>query len=295
MKSSSILRGNYRGYDLYGLGLPSFGAITIEIMQILEQIPFDPRKDEEWILAVYQAMRLGYRDRSKQFLGDTAVVQLTSQQYAKELADEAREHLSSFGQSKHQWDNDMEDRGHTTNLVTCDANGMMVVLTQSLGPIMGSKVATPGLGFMHATASGKYLRAYDPGMRTSSHISPMILENDGKPFLGIGAAGGSRIITAISNVISRMIDHQLPLRESMLAPRVFPIQDSIHLEVGTKQSWSEEIIDGLMDQGIPVTTKPDPIKFGIVHAILYDTLARNWVPAAEPDWDGSGNASIRAR
>ena len=40
--------------------------------------------------------------------------------------------------------------GHTSHLTVVDKNGMIVSLTQTIGPTMGSKVATPGLGFLYA-------------------------------------------------------------------------------------------------------------------------------------------------
>lgn len=281
IRSSKVLSSSYRGFDIYGLWLPSFGAITLETMNILENLPMAESSDTDWIKSIYKAMLLGYMDRPEQSKHDSVAAYLISKDYAKKQSAALLKEMDSP-------ESDLENTGHTTNLVTTDKNGMMVVLTQSLGPIMGSKVATPGLGFMHATASGRYLRAYEPGMRTNSHISPMIIEKDGKPFLGIGAAGGSRIVTAIVNVTSRVIDQQLPIHEALLAPRVYPAMDSIHLETGTVKGWSPEIISALKNEGIPVTTKYDPTHFGIVHAIILDTLTGKWIPAAEPDWDGAG-------
>ncbi len=293
VKSSEVLHSTYRGYDLYGLWLPSFGAITLEIMNILEPLPLNSYSELQWISAVYQAMLLGYQDRRKQFESDSFATLLTSKAYAENHASEITNRLSAPDRQSDNEQPEMENNGHTTNLVTTDKKGMLVVLTQSLGPIMGSKVATPGLGFMHATASGKYLMAFEPGMRTSSHISPMIVEKDGKPFIGIGAAGGSRIVTAITNVLSRVIDHRMNISEAILAPRGYPHRDSIHLEVGTKKSWSTEIIEELRNNALNVTTKHDETMFGIVHAIMLDTLSKTWVPAAEPDWNGTGKATER--
>lgn len=291
VKYSKVLQSSYRGYDIYGLWLPSFGAITIEIMNILEVLPMHKYSDTEWIKSVYKAMVMGYADRKNQFLSDTSATYLTSKNYAKKLAARISIAGNNYDNKKNQKQSDLESNGHTTNLVTSDKDGMMVVLTQSLGPIMGSKVATPGLGFMHATASGKYLMAFEPGMRTNSHISPMIIEKDGKPYLGIGAAGGSRIVTAIVNVLSRVLDQEMSISDALLAPRVFPNPDSIHLEVGNIRSWPIEIIEKLEEQPFPVTTKPDPTHFGIVHAIVFDTISKKWIPAAEPDWDGLGSTT----
>jgi gamma-glutamyltranspeptidase/glutathione hydrolase len=61
---------------------------------------------------------------------------------------------------------------------------------------MGSKVATPGLGFIYAATLGGYLGEMKAGQRAASHISPLIVMKDSRPILALGAAGGSRIPSA---------------------------------------------------------------------------------------------------
>ena len=47
-RSSKIVSGTYRGHDLHGLWMPSFGAITIQILQILESLPMDEYQGADW-------------------------------------------------------------------------------------------------------------------------------------------------------------------------------------------------------------------------------------------------------
>ena len=73
-------------------------------------------------------------------------------------------------------------QGHTAHLTTSDKYGNVVSLTQTLGPNMGSKVATKGLGFLYNVTMGPYLGGYlgedKPGDRASSHISPTIFTKE---------------------------------------------------------------------------------------------------------------------
>ena len=85
-KDSEILKGNYRGYELNGLWMPSFGAITIEILHILENLPMQDIKGADWASAVYQAVDLAYDDRGKQLSDSLASTTLIDKAYAKELA-----------------------------------------------------------------------------------------------------------------------------------------------------------------------------------------------------------------
>ena len=103
----------------------------------------------------------------------------------------------------------------------------MLAVTQTVGNILGSKVATPGLGFVYAQTLGGYLGDMKAGDRAASHISPTIIRKDGKPFLALGAAGGSRIPTAIVQAISRMIDRGMSLPEALAAGRIQSIDTAL--------------------------------------------------------------------
>ena len=192
-----------------------------------------------------------------------------------------------LGQEKELPEAWQTEMGHTTHLSTADASGMMVALTQSLGPNMGSKVAAPGLGFLYATTIGKYLRMTEPGQRASSHISPFLITKEGEPFMALGAAGGSRIVTAITAVTSRVIDHQLPLEEALAAPRVYPDKDTILVEVHEGPTWKKKELEQLESYGFPIKPLDRPGRFGRVHAVQYDPVKKLWIGAADPDWEGA--------
>lgn len=286
-KNSVIVEGNYRGYDLHGLWLPSFGAITIEILNILEELPMDQYQGADWASAVGQAIELGYRDRKRQRLGYSVADTIMSKSYAKELASQIdinSPSTSSIDETlPESWTASL---GHTTHLSTSDESGMMVALTQSLGPNMGSKVASEDLGFLYAVTLGPYLGVTEAGQRAVSHICPFIVTKDGEPYMVLGAAGGSRINTAIIAVISRMIDHDLSLPKALEASRVYPDKGSLLLEVHPGSTWKESYTDELRGEGFSVELIEDPARFGRVHAVHYNAATKQWVGAADPDWEG---------
>ena len=59
-----------------------------------------------------------------------------------------------------------------------------------------------------------------PGKRPLSSMSPTIVLKDGKPFLVTGSPGGSRIITAVLQVIVNVIDRKLSIADAVSEPRV---------------------------------------------------------------------------
>lgn len=293
-KSSRILSGNYRGHDLHGLWVPSFGTLTIQILQILENLPMSDLQDADWASAVSQAIHIAYQDRYLQMLPntDSIVNVLTSKEYAKTQAMKINLNGESLGyQENKDFSNDPEGwtnpMGHTTHLSTADKNGMMVALTQSLGPNMGSKVASLELGFLYAVTLGRYLGVYLPGQRAASFISPFIITKNGKPFMALGAAGGSRIVSAITAVSSRVIDHQLSLDKALMAPRVYRNGEEMEVETHEGTGWKNDFTKELEKEGFKVKAINRPARFGRVHAVLFDEKTGRWIGGADPDWEGA--------
>lgn len=290
-KDSRILEGSYHGLGLHGLYLPSFGAITIEILHILEQLPMKDLHGDEWANAVNHAISMAYDDRPRQ-KSDTVLQLLLSKEYAAELAshiDLDSNRMQAMAQIPNvpAWASPV---GHTTHLSVVDKEGNAIALTQSIGPNMGSKVATPGLGFLYAVTLGGYLGDFQPGQRAASHISPFLVSKDGKPYLVLGAAGGSRIISAVVEVCTRIVDHDLSLADALAAPRVHPIEDSIFMETTAGDGWKDEVIAELEAKGFYIKEIGDKARFGRVHAIMFDETSGQWIGGADPDWEGVAGA-----
>ncbi len=185
-----------------------------------------------------------------------------------------------------------QDRGHTTHLSTADRNGMAVALTQTLGPSMGSGVATPGLGFLYAVTLGGYLGISEPGERARSGITPFMVLDDGEPFLVLGAAGGFRIISAVVQAVSRVIDDGLSLPDAVAAPRIHPNLgpegfDGFSVESGPDDGWSDESLEFLQSLGATMPGQRGRGGFGRIHGIQYDAASGMWIGAADPDGEGA--------
>ena len=316
-ETSRIVRDDYRGYDLVGLWIPSFGAITIHALNLLETLPVADLDEAEWIAAVAEAIHLAYLERPNQDDPEDAD-RLVSDAYASERAPVMRlpEGLAgtstaeaahpSGGATRHasvpegslppSW---LEEVGHTTHLTTADAQGMVVALTQTNGPSMGSRVASPGLGFLYAATLGGYLGRMEPGERARSHISPFMVERDGRPFLAMGAAGGGRIPTAIIAAVSRVVDQGMSLPDALVAPRVVPAFGSqadegepeapreVDVEIETGLGLDAAVVGQLRAMGYEVDATDREGAFGRIHAIQWHEDTGTWEAAADPDWEGA--------
>lgn len=282
---SHIVNGSYRGYNIAGLWVPSYGAITIQALQILESYA-DPSRltdNRMWGEAVYHSIQSAYLDRRKQKTLEDAI-KFTSKEWAEKKAAEINN--KSLEIDKLMPYAFTLPNGHTTHLTVVDKNGMIVALTQTVGTTMGSKVATPGLGFVYAQTLGGYLGEVKARDRASSHISPMIISKGDEPILAMGAAGGSRIPSSIVAVISRIIDQNKTLEEAMALPRVHPQNDgTIDLEFTEKNSFTMEDSAFYVGQGHKVSIQREVARFGRIHAVMKEN--DGWVGVADPDWEGS--------
>lgn len=173
------------------------------------------------------------------------------------------------------------DREATTHLSAADGAGMVVSLTQSLGPSMGTRLVASGLGFMYATRLGS-----EPGSRPGSTIAPTLVFRGDRPAFALGGAGDARIISAVIQVISRAADHGMTLEEAVAAPRVHPDGPrALRVEEGPVGRWSEGERRRLEGWGFEVQGAPSGF-FGRVHAVEPGTGGAPVLGVAEPRWRG---------
>ena len=132
--------------------------------------------------------------------------------------------------------------GDTTNLVTVDADGNACVLTTSLG--LGSGDYVPGLDLHLNSMLGEadLLRGEArPGRRMSSMMAPSIALDDDGPALGIGAAGGTRLRTALVGVSSAILERDVHPQQAIDAGRAHPVGGLVHAEPGVSEDGLAEL------------------------------------------------------
>jgi len=298
-----IVRGSYRGYDLIGMDVPAAGALVIQALQTLENYDPGAMSEAEWFALVGQA--LSQAAPELRALGsDTAAARVTSRAWALEKARELRVpagvQLAGTPQPAPRPGADApfepgpDHQGHTTHLSVADENGMVVSLTQTLGPNMGSKVVTPGLGFLHASTLGGYLSSIGPGTRARSNISPFMVAKDGQVLLVLGAAGGGMIPPAVVHAITRVIDFGAPLPIALEEPRVAHASGgALNAETSPGIGWTEEELAAMRVLGLEIREVPRSGAFGRVHGIQYLPDSGSWLGAADPDWEGSARGPGR--
>ena len=163
--------------------------------------------------------------------------------------------------------------GHrdTTHISVVDDDGLIAAVTTSAGENAGFVVGETGvclnnmLGEIDLHPAGFHRLA--PGTRLTTMMSPAIVLRDGAPILAVGSGGSSRIRSAILQVISNVLDFNLPLADAVTAPRIHFEHNILQIEGGILQST----VDEMRATGYNVVHWPDRnMYFGGTHAVALD-------------------------
>jgi gamma-glutamyltranspeptidase / glutathione hydrolase len=127
----------------------------------------------------------------------------------------------------------VETIGDTTNVAVADAVGNVCVLTSSLG--LGSGDFLPGLDLHLNSMLGEVdlVRGQlEPGQRMASMMAPTLYVERGGPVLAAGAAGGTRLRTALLGVVAGVLDEGLDPQTAVDRPRFHAWRDTVNAEPG---------------------------------------------------------------
>jgi gamma-glutamyltranspeptidase/glutathione hydrolase len=311
-RDALIVRGQYQGYELVGTYLPAAGANTIEMLQILEHFDLEEKAGtSEFAALVGQALAMGFKDRLSDLanmgpaetfpLPENAAAMISPERAAQRAAEVRPFQIASSAQRVTTVMAGTFPPGHTSHVSVVDAEGGAVSMTQSLGPTMGSRVAAPGLGFMYAATMGYLsgeaasagISALGPGHRASSRQSPMMVLRDGQLEVVLGGSGSRRIVSALVQVVSHLVDGDSDIESAVAAPRVHvePSEPGVlHMQVLDDRSWSVETRADLRAFGFDVRDQHTQ-SFGNVSAIQWEASSQQWVGVAEPGGPGAAVAA----
>jgi len=252
-----VVRGTYRGREIVSMPPPSSGGVhLIELLNILEQFPIRETGPQTGatIHVMAEAMKLAFADRAE-WLADPDFVRiptsgLLSKKYAAKLAAEiSTERARPSLEIKHI-DPAPYEGDQTTHFSVVDREGNAVANTYTLNFSYGLGLVAEGTGvllnnelddFAAKPGSpnafglvGGVANAPGPRKRPLSSMTPTIVLKDGKPEIVTGSPGGPRIITAVLQQISDLIDHGMNAAEAMEAPRFHHqwLPDELRVERG---------------------------------------------------------------
>lgn len=296
------LQGKYRGLDVITAPPPSAGGIgLLQMLGMLDGSGYEKSGagSAAAIHYVAEAMRRYSADRSE-YLGDPDFVKvpvsaLLNPRYLAGLRASIDPGHATPSDKLRAGNLSGYESSETTHFSIVDAEGNAVAMTYTLNGGFGSGVTVPGLGFLMNNEMDDFaakpgspnlfglvageVNSIAPGKRPLSSMTPAILLRDGKPYLVVGAPGGSRIPSGVLQVILNVVDFEMNIQDAIDAPR-FHHQwkpDKLCAERGI----SPDTIALLKARGHAV--EPNTAGVAVVEAVL---LNAGWL---EGGTDGRGN------
>ncbi len=184
-----------------------------------------------------------------------------------------------------QWRKGVEEhsmfsRG-TTHISVADPQGNLASLTVSNGE--GCSYVLPGTGIMLNNMLGEEdlnpvgFHQWKEDCRLASMMSPAVAERADGSRLALGSGGSNRIRSAITQVLSNLLDFDLSLDEAVSAPRIHLENDLLSIEEGFSRKTLQ-----VLEAATPKTHEwaGKNLFFGGVHIVS---------TGPDGDFDGAGD------
>ena len=252
------LATTFRNYRVLSPTAPSGSWTALQTLNTLENFDLYSmgHNSKEYLHTFVESARHAFADRFR-FMGDPDFVDvplngLLSKEYATQIAGEINpdraeiELMSSdppwiyFATRAIHDPWQFEDRSSltdqtmsstdtsgdcTTHLGAVDGDGNMVSCTQTAVSSFGSRVVTPGLGFLWNNgmiwfnAKPGAVNSIAPWKRPLVNMAPLLATKQGKPYLSVGSPGGRQVINANINVALNILEFGMDPQESITVPR----------------------------------------------------------------------------
>jgi len=244
------LSAEHLGFTWVTAPPPSAGGYTmLESLAVLERIPERWRgapadsPDARWLHALAESWKGPFLDRQRYFGDpDHVMLRLEALMNPERAVARAATFHPTLSLPTRWYEQALpdappatptEDHG-TSHLCVVDEEGNIAAVTTTVNLPFGARISAAGIvlndemddfasGVGVANAFGLPGGAANlpaPGKRPVSTMSPTIVFQDGEPVLCIGAAGGSRIVTATEQVALNALMHAGRISDAMAAPRI---------------------------------------------------------------------------
>jgi gamma-glutamyltranspeptidase/glutathione hydrolase len=181
----------------------------------------------------------------------------------------------------------------TSHLCVVDREGNLVSLTQTLLSLFGSKVLSPRTGVLLNNGVMWFdprpgrPNSPAPGKRPLANMCPVIALSPDRR-IALGASGGRRILPAVTQLLSFLLDFRMDLEAAFHSPRIDTAEAermAIDARLGAEVARSLEAL-------APVRRTPPlvyPLTFACPSAVLHEPATGRAEGAAEPvqPWAGA--------
>jgi gamma-glutamyltranspeptidase/glutathione hydrolase len=302
------LTGTYRNYTIVTAPPSSSGGIVLlEMLGMLDGTGYEKKGRGSAATIHFEAevMRRAYADRNT-YVGDPDFIKvpiagLLDPAYLAKRRESIDPERATPSADIAPGQPAGSEHTETTHYSVVDSEGNAVAVTYTLNGGFGNGITVPGLGFLlnnemddFASKPGQpnlfglvqgEANAIGPGRRPVSSMVPTIILRDDKLFMTAGAPGGSRIPTAVLQVILNVLDFGMNVQDAVDAPRFHHqwLPDRLSLEPGI----SPDTVALLKARGYDVDYSPGVV-LAQVAAIVSDG---GWLQGASDGRSAMGKAS----
>jgi gamma-glutamyltranspeptidase / glutathione hydrolase len=136
----------------------------------------------------------------------------------------------------------------TSHITAVDRQGGIAALTTTLLSLFGSHYVLPGTGILMNNGVMWFdprpgrPNSIGPGKRALTNMCPVVVARDGRPWFGLGASGGRKILGAVLQLASFIVDFGMDIEAAAHHPR---IDVSGTGQIGIDRRLSADIIQRL--------------------------------------------------
>ena len=280
----------YKDIKIVTMPPPSSGGLLLGLMfNMIENIELDKTKPHtaENILKISEIMQIAYSLRSIH-LADPDYYPVPKNAFldkniAKELL--LKVNNSETSSAEHFDPQNLKIKENTTHYSVIDKHGNAVSNTTTLNTAYGSGVVIKGTGLLmnnemddfsaapnqpnYFELLGNEANKIEPMKRPLSSMTPTIVFKDDKPILVTGAQGGSRIITAVLQVILNYYEFGLSAEESV---HLYRYHHQWKPETLMYEIFEEELMNELIEIGFTLKQRPPDYDYsnGITSSIMIE-------------------------
>ncbi|MEM6742950.1 MAG: gamma-glutamyltransferase family protein [Pseudomonadota bacterium] len=276
----------YRGRRIATNHPPGGGLVLAIMLNILERFDLAAMgvNSPDYIATVSEAMKIATVEKDQR-MGDPRFFDIPYEELLSDAyADGMAERIRSGEKTQVPRLNGGYVSPDTTHICVADAVGNCVTMTHTLGASSGA--VTEGLGFMYNNSMAVFdprpgrPHSIAPGKARFTALSPTIVFEGEKPFLLLGAPGGTTITMGNLQTILNVIDFGMNAQEAVSVPRFVATSDRI--EVTNRILRRTE--RALQDRGYPTLRHAQSYMRPSVHAIrIVDGVLDG---GADPSADG---------
>ena len=281
---------NYKDLSIITMPLPSSGGLILALMlNMIEQLKLnltDPHSAEN-IQKISEIMQIAYSLRSV-YMADSDFYEVPEKEFLSK--EKAKQLLKNINLERVSTAKDYDPikfkfKENTTHYSIADGFGNIVSTTTTLNTAFGSGIVIKDTGLLmnnemdDFSASpnqpnyfgllGTHANRIEPLKRPLSSMTPTIVFKQDKPYLITGAQGGSRIITAVLQVILNYYEFGLDPEEAVYKSRYHHQWLPEHLMY---EYFDDELKEQLIEMGFTLYQRPATYDFsnGITSSIMFE-------------------------